>query len=191
MLAQSTMLKILTVPNKLLNHSAKPLNSIDSRIEKFVSQMEKTLIDQKDPPGVGLAANQVGQSLAIFIIKPTSTSKTEIFINPKIIDSVKDTAKYSNKSKSAKSKGSNSSLEGCLSVPKIWAPVKRPKKVLVEYQNLTGKKYKKWFGGFKAVIIQHEIDHLQGVLFTQRAVETGTQLYEEHGDKLEKLTSRI
>ena len=138
------------------------------------------------PQGVGLAATQIGYSLALFIMKPSPKSKTEVCINPKIVTSVPFGVSQS-QSESVKKTDSTKKLEGCLSIPRIWGPVKRPQKVLMEYQDLTGKKHSKWFTGFKATIVQHEVDHLRGILFTQRALEQKTTLYEEKDGELEKM----
>ena len=75
-------------------------------------------------------------------------------------------------------------LEGCLSIPRIWSPVNRHAKVHLEYTNLRGERKDKWFSGFDAVIIQHEMDHLHGILFTQRSLEQHMKLYEEKNGKL-------
>ena len=79
-------------------------------------------------------------------------------------------------------------LEGCLSIPKIWGPVNRAERIFLHYQDLTGKKYLKWFSGFEATVIQHEIDHLNGIVFTQRAVEQKKQLYKEENEELVKIS---
>jgi peptide deformylase len=157
--------------------------------------MEKVLIAQNDPPGVGLAANQVGLNISIFIIRPTEKSKTKIFINPKIIKISKTLIERERKDLSKKSFGSAQDkpkknkvkLEGCLSIPRIWGPVKRSDRVFLKYQDLTGKEYLKWFTGFEAIIIQHEMDHLDGVVFTQRSIEQKGQLYREEKDELVKI----
>jgi peptide deformylase len=78
-------------------------------------------------------------------------------------------------------------LEGCLSIPRIWGPVKRANRVLLEYQDLSGEKKTEWFTGFRATIVLHEVDHLQGVLFTQRAIEQNSALYEERDGELERM----
>ena len=158
--------------------------------------MGKVLIAQDDPPGVGLAANQVGLNLSIFIIRPTKKSKTKVFINPKIIKisktlierERKDPTKKSFDSAQDKPKKGKVKLEGCLSIPKIWGPVKRSDRAFLEYQDLTGKKYIKWFDGFEAIIIQHEMDHLSGVVFTQRSIEQRGQLYKEEDEELVKIS---
>lgn len=180
------MLKIVTVPNNILSNSTKSVVIVDDEIKKIVSDMEKVLIAQKDPPGVGLAANQVGLDLSIFIMKASEKSKTKTFINPKIIklgaNDIERKRKDPTKKKRAKIK-----LEGCLSIPRIWGPVKRKGRVFLKYQDITGKEYLKWFNGFESIIIQHEMDHLNGVVFTQRSLEQKGQLYREENDELVKI----
>lgn len=180
------MLKILTVPNPVLSSPTKPVIEIDNLIKKIVSNMEKVLTSQNDPPGVGLAANQVGLDLSIFIIRPTEKSKTKIFINPKIVKSSQTLIERERNDPSKKRK-KKIKLEGCLSIPRIWGPVKRSDRVFLKYQDLTGKKYLKWFTGFEAIIIQHEMDHLNGVVFTQRSIEQKGQIYREEKDELVKI----
>jgi len=177
------MLDIVTVPNPILNTIVKPVAQIDDKIRRLVKNMGKTLMAQKDPEGVGLAAPQVGLSLSLFIIKPKKGSKIEAFINPRILKTLDEARKKPPRTK--KKKGVP--LEGCLSIPRIWGPIKRAKKILLEYQDLEGTKKTEWFSGFKAVIIAHEIDHLQGILFTQRAIEQKHQLYEEENGELVKV----
>lgn len=193
-------MKIVTVPNQVLSSPTISVTEIDSNIKKIVADMEKVLIAQNDPPGVGLAANQVGLDLSIFIIKPTEKSKIKIFINPKIIKivesvesvesvkSVTGSTDSTDLTDSTKKKRNKVKLEGCLSIPRIWGPVKRAEKVLLKYQDITGKEYEKWFTGFEATIIQHEMDHLSGVVFTQRAVEQKRQIYREENDELVKIS---
>lgn len=175
------MLKIVQVPHKVLTSPTKQVEIIDDKIKKLVYDMEEALIAQVDPQGVGLAATQVGYDLALFIMKPSLKSKIEVCINPRILK-VED-----GKSKIESKSDGNKKLEGCLSIPRIWGPVRRPQKVFMEYQDLSGEKHSKWFTGFKATIVQHEVDHLQGVLFTQRALEQKTTLYEEKDGELEKM----
>lgn len=180
------MLKIVTVPNNNLSLPTKPVENIDVNIKKIVSDMEKVLIAQDDPPGVGLAANQVGLNLAIFIMKASEKSKTKIFINPKIIKlGTSDIER--NRKNPIKKKRNKIKLEGCLSIPRIWGPVKRKDRVFLKYQDINGKEYLKWFSGFESIIIQHEMDHLNGIVFTQRSLEQKGQLYREENDELVKI----
>lgn len=176
------MLKIITVPNPILASPTKPVVNFDKKLEKIVAEMIETLEAQTDPPGVGLAANQVGLDISLFIIKPTKKSPPQVFINPQILklEYLKKTNKKTNNKKELVK------FEGCLSIPKIWGPIKRADKILLKYQDETGKQFEKWFSGFEAIIIQHEVDHLQGIVFTQRSLEQGQKLYKEKKDHLEE-----
>ena len=168
------MLKIVTIPKPVLTAGTKKVERFDEKLVELVKNMDQTLRAQVNPQGVGLAAPQIDKNMAIFIIKPTPEAKTEIFINPKIIK-----VEAGNPQGSEIKKKKKHRLEGCLSIPKIWGNVDRAHKVYLEFQDQTGKNHKKWFSGFKALIIQHEADHLRGVLFTQRALEQNQQLFEE------------
>lgn len=174
------MLKIVLVPNSVLTSHVQPVTVFNSELLKLISEMKETLRAQIDPMGVGLAAPQVGKSIALFIMKPTRKADISVYINPKILE-IKEIKKRSAK------KSKKTPLEGCLSIPRIWGPVKRSKKLHLQYQTETGEQKQEWISGFEAVIIQHEIDHLHGVLFTQRALEQKTQLYEENDGKLHKM----
>ncbi len=174
------MLKIVTVPNSILTQPTQPVKKIDQKIKKIVKEMEETLIAQKDPEGVGLASPQVNIPLSLFIIKPKKDQPTKVFINPKILEK-----KFIKKTK--KNEKNTRKLEGCLSIPKIWGIIERPQKILLQYQTLDGKIKKEWFSGFEAHIIDHEMDHLQGILFTQKAIEQKKALYQEKNGRLEKL----
>jgi len=178
------MLKIIQAPNPILFKKTKPVLKIDKKIKKLIEEMKQTLLAQTDPEGVGLAANQVGFDLSIFIMKPTKKSKISVFINPKILKAYEEKEEDKNQKKEKKVK-----LEGCLSVPKIWGNVKRAKKVLLEYQtdDESFEKKQAWFSGFEAIIIQHEVDHLNGILFTQHALAQNQPLYEEKEGKLVKI----
>jgi len=175
------MLKIVLIPNNVLMKPVLSVSKIDSKIKQLVYNMEETLIAQVDPQGVGLAAPQVGVSLSLFIIKPSLDSDTEVFINPEILEV------QSPETNNQQPKNKHTKLEGCLSVPRIWGPISRSHKVRLSYQDLNGKTHTKWFTGFKATIIQHECDHLKGVLFTQRALEQQSKLYEEKDGELQPL----
>ncbi len=167
-------LSIVSTPHQVLVKSAREVGMIDKKIVQLVRRMEETLKDCINPPGVGLAAPQVGESVRIFIVKPSARSKTEVFINPVIIKISKK--KLKNKS----------SLEGCLSVKNTWAAVERAEWVELEYSTLTGERKKEKFIGYKAHIIQHEVDHLNGILFTYRALEQDKQLYTIEKEKGEE-----
>lgn len=145
--------------------------------------MKVLLNQQTDPPGVGLAAPQVGGPLQLFIIKPTAKSPISVFVNPKIIN--QEETKPDLKLDHVKNLKSNK-LEGCLSIPRIWGSVKRLPDILLQYQTILDETKEENFDGFEAVIIQHEIDHLNGVLFTQRVLEQNGDLYEDKAGELVK-----
>lgn len=178
------MLSIVTAPNPVLSTKAKPVARVDKAILNLVEQMEESLDKATDPIGVGLAAPQVGKSLDLFITKPTAKSKIFVFINPKI------TAKQPLKEEKDNKK--TFKLEGCLSLVNIWGEVQRAPEITVEYLDETGKEHKRQFQGFMATIIQHEVDHLNGILFPKRVLEQGGTLYQSSKnskgeDKFEEL----
>ena len=163
------MLKIVTAPNVVLSTKAKSVIKVDKTILDLIKQMEESLNAATDPIGVGLAAPQVGKGLAIFVIKPTEKAKLQAFINPKI-------TKIENEKESKKSK--TTKLEGCLSLKDIWGEVERAKTVWLDYLDEAGKPHHKKFTGFIATIIQHEVDHLNGILFPKRVLEQKGTLYQ-------------
>jgi peptide deformylase len=144
--------RIISYPNKILLTSTKPVEKIDRKIKDLIQEMKKIMTMNN---GVGLAANQIGENLSIFV----ALDNNEIleFINPRIINF----------------EGEEQIVEeGCLSIPQVWGYLKRYPIVIVEYQNIWGKKKKKKAKNLLAQIIQHETDHLQGKLFIDKAIET-------------------
>ena len=164
------MLRIITAPNPVLSQRARSVTKVDKTILSLIEQMEKALDAAIDPIGVGLAAPQVGKNLAIFVIKPSPKAKLQAFINPKI-------TKIENQT-TGKTKGKTKKLEGCLSLVNIWGEVERAKAVWLKYTDEAGKTHHKKFNGFIATIIQHEVDHLNGILFPKRVLEQKGTLYE-------------
>jgi peptide deformylase len=167
------MYNIVKAPDPILTQVAKPVNKIDASILDLIERMKQTLFQAKDPEGVGLAAPQVGKSLQLFIVRQTETSPVLVFLNPTIIDF---TDRKPHKT-SQKNQVKDIKLEGCLSLRNIWGVVKRHNSLRLAYTDLTGKKHEKTFNGFLATIIQHEVDHLNGILFTQRVLEQKGKLY--------------
>lgn len=178
-------MKIVKVPNPVLSTPTQPVTLFDSALKKLIKEMKETLNIQVDPQGVGLAANQVGVSLSLFLMKPDPEGNITVCINPQIVEKVAMENKPVVTEKKKRKK--NEPLEGCLSIPRIWSPVKRSKKVLLTYFTETGEKKTQWFAGFEAVIVEHEVDHLAGVVFTQRAIEQNASLYEERDEELKKI----
>lgn len=164
------MLPIITTPNPLLLKPSDKITHFDKKLSELIKQMSETLINTTDPKGVGLAAPQVGISKRLFLAKPTDKAKISVFINPRIIENETQNPKMTR----------SKLLEGCLSIPNIWGKVSRAKLITVEYQNGKGKILTKTFKGFLSTVIQHEIDHLNGVLFTKHVIEQGNKLYRSH-----------
>ncbi len=198
------MLKIVSAPNPVLSKTAKEVKKIDKSILKLLEGMIQALLYAKDPVGVGLAAPQVEKPLQIFIAKPTPKSPTQVFINPKIVEAGgerggprrapamnevnEDVGRGQSETGPAdnKTKGTTK-LEGCLSLPNIWGEVKRNPTIKLQYQLITNNHElitkTDTFSGFIATIIQHEMDHLQGILFPKRVLEQKGTLYKSHKDE--------
>jgi peptide deformylase len=179
---------IVTTPAKILLEKARPVKNFDKKLKSIIQEMEKTLRATKDPIGVGLAAPQVGLSIRLFQMKPTEKSNVTTYINP-VIESTSEEQEIpafinSEKVEGRKPKSSkNKLLEGCLSLPDIWGNVTRKKSLVLSWQNADGNEFKQAFTGFPAIIIQHEVDHLNGVLFTKHVMEQGEKLFKSHKNK--------
>lgn len=174
------MLSIVQAPNPVLATPAKKVAKIDKTVISLIQEMTDTLINAKDPEGVGLAAPQVGKSLQLFIVKESPNDPLLVFINPKLsIPEGQKLPATEKKVKGSKTKSEKKEvkLEGCLSLQDIWGIVHRYPTVKLTYQDETGKLRQKEFTGFMATIIQHEYDHLQGILFPRRVLEQHGQLY--------------
>lgn len=171
--------KILSVKEKSLREKSKPIAKVDKKILSLIVDMEDTLAAQKDPEGVGLAAPQIGRNLRIFLMRYNNTEK--VVINPEILKI--DEAKGDKPKKKSREK----LLEGCLSLPHYYGPIKRAKKLTLKYMDETGKTVEEEFSGFLAQIVQHEVDHLDGVLFIDKILEQNAPLYHFHGDEWEEV----
>lgn len=175
-------MKIIHTPHTVLLKKAEPVEKITKDVREIIAKMKVVL--KKSDIGIGLAAPQIGVSLQIFLASPLlQSSKKKIapiytFINPNILSQSPIVKNPDDKS-----------LEGCLSIPDIWGPVARSMSVQVSYQDETGKQITKTFKGSMAIIIQHEIDHLNGTLFTHRVVSQNESLYKMNPDsgKLERI----
>ncbi|MBI2009945.1 MAG: peptide deformylase [Candidatus Chisholmbacteria bacterium] len=203
---------ILTVPNPILRQKSKPVLKFDSKLEKLIKEIEETLTKKKNPQGVGLSAVQIGTPLRVFATylpdidlsdRADLEGKTQIlriFVNPQITRLSKQLTlggKSQPKSSKLKAKSSKPILEGCLSIPGIYGPVKRHQWIKLEYQIFSSDGGRKdssevktkveVFSGFTARVIQHELDHLDGILFTDRALKQKLPIYEEINGKLESI----
>ncbi len=173
-----SVLKLVTLPNKKLRERSQEVVKIDQGLVKFIDDMVDTL---RSKPGLGLAAPQVGKNIRVVLIESKGVKDEEgnvlyeniplmILINPEII-------KYS--------KEKIEMEEGCFSVPNVFGPVVRPKKIKVIAQDLKGKKVEINASGLLARVIQHEVDHLNGVLFTDLVLDKSKLRKVEPGQEIQ------
>lgn len=142
------LLPILSYPDPRLRTIAEPVKEVDDEIRMLIEDMLETMYDAQ---GIGLAATQVDRHIQL-IVMDLSEDKNEpmVFINPKVTPLIEDKKPYE---------------EGCLSVPDVYDKVERPTKVHIEALDADGQKIDKEVEGLLAVCIQHEMDHLNGVIF--------------------------
>src|SRR5574344_1454090 len=139
-------MKVYTMGEDVLRQKAVPLTEVTDETRLLIDDMFTTMIAEN---GVGLAAPQIGTSIRLFVLMADDAIR-RVFINPQIVATSAETTSFE---------------EGCLSVPKIWAPIVRPSKITVQALNEYGKPFILEAEGYLARIIQHEYDHLEGVLF--------------------------
>ncbi len=142
--------KILTEPDPILRKKCEPLEKVDIDTKNLMDDMLETMYAA---PGIGLAAVQVGilkRLIVIDISKGEEQKKPLFLINPKIINQSKKTSVYE---------------EGCLSIPGLFAEIERPAECILKYIDYHGKEKELKAEGLLATCIQHEVDHLNGVLF--------------------------
>lgn len=145
-----SLLPILRYPDPRLRKVAKPVTRFDERLRKLTEDMAATMYDA---PGVGLAATQVDVHERVIVIDTSEThTDLQVFINPEILWASPEKQVYD---------------EGCLSVPGIYDGVERPERVKLRAQDVTGAYFELEADGLLAVCIQHEIDHLQGMVFVE------------------------
>lgn len=152
-----TIKDICSFPEEVLRRKAKPVEEFDQDLRLLVDDMIETM---RDAPGVGLAAPQIGISKRVIVIEfgddedDTLPKQLYVMVNPEIV---------------FESDEQIAGIEGCLSVPGLIGEVDRAQVVTVQGQNQFGKKIKIRAQGWLARIFQHEIDHINGVLYTDRA----------------------
>lgn len=155
-------LNILTFPDTFLKKTTKPVLNIDGKLQEIIDAMGNTMYNA---PGVGLAAIQVGidQSFLVYDLAPQDENRNlQVLINPKIIESEGHIL---------------SENEGCLSVPDLRADVKRSARILVEGVDRNEKPLRLEAEGMLAIVLQHEIDHLNGTLFIDYISALKRQMY--------------
>lgn len=190
-LADMAIREILEVPDPRLKQVSARVEAFDDSLKTLVADMFETMYDA---PGIGLAAIQVGVPLRVLVIdlqpedpdaepevchshgdhhhthQPTKR-EPRIFINPEILDPSEDHIVYQ---------------EGCLSVPEIFADVERPASIRARWQDLDGTVHEEAMEGLMAICLQHEMDHLEGVLFIDHLSRLKRQMALKKLDKLRK-----
>jgi peptide deformylase len=161
-----TILRIRTLGDPVLRQPARPLEDFDRSLRRLVEDMFETMYEA---PGVGLAAPQVGISLRFFVYDDGKTTGRRFLANPEILERV----------------GEQTHDEGCLSIPGPYHPTTRAMRVRVRGQDLEGRPVEVEGEGLVARILQHETDHLDGVLFIDRLPEEGRrQVMKEYRARL-------
>lgn len=146
-------LQIVHYPHPALRWKSKDVTKIDPQLKEWVNQMFDLMYEAR---GIGLAANQVALPYRLFVINPTGDPEQpefeQVFINPEIL----------------RRNGSAEAEEGCLSLPEIFGPVNRAERIVVEAYDLDGQQLRFELEGIDARVVQHENDHLDGVMFTDK-----------------------
>ena len=166
-------LEVLTFPNPFLKTTCLAVTTFDSNLKVLLEQMAETMYDSV---GIGLAATQIGSDQRMFVMdveqdEEDGTRKPIFLVNPVIV----------------KIEGEQVMEEGCLSVPEFRADVVRGRELDLEYQDETGAKKKLHAFGLTAVCIQHEMDHLDGVLFIDHLSPLRRKMIQKKLMKLAKL----
>lgn len=163
-------LHIVTYPHPALLRPSKPLVRIDSELREIVHEMFRLMYAAK---GIGLAANQVNLPYRLFVMNltadPAQADHERVFINPIL----------------TRPKGSEEAEEGCLSLPGVYAPVRRPAQITINAYNLEGEEVFARLEGLVARVVQHETDHLDGILFIDRLSPTARMAVRERVEEFE------
>jgi peptide deformylase len=163
-----SILDILTFPNRFLLNPTRPIENVDGDLQNRINDMAETMYAA---PGVGLAAIQVGLDLSLIVFDAETEEKNgmyRVLLNPKIVESHGEII---------------SEDEGCLSVPDFRSNVRRARSILVEGLDRDGNPVSIEADGLLSIVLQHEIDHLQGKLFIDRISSLKRQLYKKRVQK--------
>jgi len=159
------MLKIKYIGDPVLRRTGKQINKFDQDLENLLADMFDAM-HRED--GIGLAAPQIGLNKQILVLDISELEDEEeprAFINPEITESL----------------GESTKEEGCLSIPGVREEVSRPEKIRLSYQNADGSELTQDFDGWLARVLQHEIDHLNGILFVDRISPIKRQMLIQQG----------
>ncbi|MEE2641369.1 MAG: peptide deformylase [Planctomycetota bacterium] len=162
-------MEIVHYPHPTLRYKSKPIKRVNRELKLIVDQMFDLMYQAA---GVGLAANQVNLGIRLFVMNEAGQrgdGEEHVFINPVL----------------SKPKGSEEKQEGCLSLPELYGNVIRPREILCQGYNLRGETFNEVVDGLFGRIIQHESDHLDGVLFIDRMKESTREQIEGEIDEFE------
>jgi peptide deformylase len=168
-------LEIVHYPHPALRWKSKDVTRIDPQLKEWVNQMFDLMYEAR---GIGLAANQVALPYRLFVINPTGDpdqpEHEQVFINPEIL----------------RRNGSEDAEEGCLSLPEVFGPVTRAERIVVEAFDIDGQQLRFELEGIDARVVQHENDHLDGVMFTEKVTpDTLNELQPQLDDFIAQFTS--
>jgi peptide deformylase len=168
--------EIIKLPDKRLRLVSEPVKRVDPEIRKLVDDLFETMYKA---PGIGLAAIQIGVAKRIITMdlsKKENDHEPQVFINPEIIWKSDETAKYE---------------EGCLSIPDYYEEVERPAAVKAKYLGLDGKSHEIEAKGLLATCLQHEIDHINGILFIDHLSRLKRSLIIKKFAKASKVAKKV
>ncbi len=158
---------IISVPHPTLRTQCEPITSITREVQEEIQDLIDALKGAHDPEGVGLSFPQIGitkRGFATYLEK-----KIRIYLNPEIIDQSEETTLGGTPERPT--------LEGCLSIPNLYGPVPRAKKIKIQAIDEHGSEIVKTFTSFPARVFLHEQDHLDGILFTDYTLKNSLPLY--------------
>ena len=166
------MIRIYKLGEEVLREKAAPIEKVTDEIKTLIGDMFETMVEAN---GVGLAAPQVGKKLRLFVAVADDDVK-RVFINPQIVSTSEEVGDYE---------------EGCLSIPGVYETIRRPVRVTVQALDENGKPFTLEADGLLARIIQHETDHLDGILFIDRGdPEFAEKTKEQFKQREEKAAKR-
>ena len=142
--------EIVKLPDPILKQVSAPVERVDDELRGLADDMLATMYNA---PGIGLAAVQIGvprRLLVVDIAKEDEPKAPQVFVNPEVVWSSEEISEYE---------------EGCLSIPDVFDTIRRPAQVRVSYLDREGKPHETLYDGLMATVLQHEIDHLNGILF--------------------------
>ena len=168
-------MQIIHYPHPTLRHKSKPVKRVDAELRAMIGEMFELMYEAR---GIGLAANQVGLPLRLFIMNLAGAKgegEEYVFINPTI----------------SRSTGTDEAEEGCLSLPGVYGPVMRPAEIVFSAYMPNGEKFEQKVDGMFARCVQHETDHLDGVMFTDRMDEDSLYDVQQQIDQFELTFERL